>query len=150
MKTKLFLSLVASLALTGCNLITANPHFEANSLPSGLYHKYWAMEMQDNMANIFQVSPDGRATVWRYSCDKYRNYVSRTNPQASQVEHYQLESQGQNAFRLHSSRAGAWASLRVHEVSSQRLVMSQQMPRQTQALEIHYQAVASHDKPLCK
>lgn len=141
--------LAASVGLTGCIAPSGNYSFSPNLLPNELYDGYWAMDPENQMANVFEINRDGTATLYRFSCDKSRNYrtanagtigklVEKLALKAEQktgfkeggdlvrgvldIEQFKASTPAQNQFVLNSIGGAAYRhSFTINSISASRL-----------------------------
>ncbi|MFZ7255692.1 hypothetical protein [Avibacterium avium] len=167
---KLFSMLsISCIALTGCIAPMTDYAFDSSKLPAQIYGKYWAMKEDNQVSNVFQINRDGTATLWRYSCDKARNYQTANRGNLGQlvekidensvqgklaremikIERYKVSNGEQNEFKLHSllTAGAAFSSVKINSITSSTLNMTQTflfLPK-----NFTYKSVKSYSKPLC-
>lgn len=151
MKLKHILTpILVSLSLSSCVAPTGNYDFNANLISPQIYNKYWAMEPQNDVANVFIISPNGSATLYRYSCDALNNYKTKNKGTIGQiieqlamkaddkaqgsgelvrefvkVERYKIETLAQNEIKLHAIVLGGWSSLKFTDINKNNLSATQ-------------------------
>lgn len=164
----LSLLLGLTLSTTACIAPTGNYNFDSSMLSPQIYNKYWAMEEQDDIANVMQITPDGLATLWRYSCDKLNDYETKNKGTIGQlvenidkdtplgklarefikVERHKLETIGRNKVRLNVLVVGGWSTLEFSNISSTQINGSQTMLGVVNK-NFTYHAVPSFTQPRC-
>ncbi|MBV6526669.1 hypothetical protein HT663_08860 [Ursidibacter maritimus] len=130
------------------------------------------MEPQDDVANIMQISRDGSATLYRYSCDKFNNYKTKNKGNLGQlveyianqaeqkqkgsgdlirefvnVERYKLETIGHNEIKLHAIILGGVFKIKFTSISNNHLNATQSILGLPKALK--YRAVKNPYTPKC-
>ncbi|KAE9534622.1 hypothetical protein [Ursidibacter arcticus] len=172
MKKIKLLPLFFTLSLTSCIAPTTNYYFDSSALSSRIYNKFWAMEPKDDIANIMQIKPDGSATLYRYSCDKFNNYKTKNKGNLGQlveyianqaeqkqkgsgdlirefvkIERYKLETIGANEIKLHAIIVGGFSSIKFNTVSHKHLTATQNILGITKNFK--YTAVPTAYTPKC-
>lgn len=169
MKKLLSILGISCITLTGCIAPPADYGFDPSKLPNKIYGKYWAMKEDSQVANVFQINRDGTATLWRYSCDKARNYktanrgnlgqliekIDENTPQGKlareiiKIERYKVSNGENNEFKLHSliTLGNEFSTLKINSISDSTLNLTQTILVIRKVFD--YKSVKDYTKPLC-